>query len=61
MMLFDISDLQQLEAIAQQCIKLKEDKPKKYEELRVLNRQLFEKYFTLDKYISKYIENINKL
>lgn len=61
MMLFDINDKQQLEPIAQQCIKLKEDDPKKYKELRVLNRQLFEKYFTLDKYISKYIEEINKL
>lgn len=61
MMLFDINDEQQLEAIAQQCIKLKEDDSQKYQKLRGLNRLLFEKYFTLDKYISKYIESINRL
>ena len=61
MMLFDINDEQHLEAIVQQCIELKEKDPKKYQEMRVLNRQLFEKYFTLDKYISTYLENINTL
>ena len=61
MMLFDTNDEQHLEAIVQQCIELKEKDPKKYQEMRVLNRQLFEKYFTLDKYISTYLENINTL
>lgn len=61
MTFFDINDEKQLETIVEQLIHLKSDNPKEYEKMRQSNRKLFERYFTLDKYISKYIESINAL
>lgn len=61
MQFFDINDEQQLEEVVTKCIKLKEEDPKKYQEMRIANRKLFENHFTLDKYVKKYIESINIL
>lgn len=61
MTFFDINDEKQLKIIVEQLIQQKSDNPKAYEEMRKTNRKLFEQYFKLDNYISKYIESINTL
>lgn len=61
MTFFDINDEEQLKVIVEQLIQQKSDNPQAYEKMRKTNRKLFEQYFTLDKYINKYIESINAL
>lgn len=44
-----------------QLIKLKETNNEMYKALRLANRNLYEKYFTMDKYINNYVNAINSL
>ena len=61
MTFFDINDEEQLKVIVEQLIQQKSNNPAAFKEMRQLNRKLFEQYFTLDKYVGKYLESINAL
>ncbi len=58
---FDIANIDHLEHLIAKMINLKQTSLEKYQAMGKLNRELFEKYFTLDKYISNYIKCINNL
>lgn len=61
MKFFDIDDEQVLERHVCDLITVKECQPERYKEMRDFNLRLYEKYFTIDKYVERYIETIGKL
>ena len=61
LMFFDINNEQSIEELVIFCHKLNEDNKKEYRKLGEANQKLFRKYFTLDRYFSRYIESINSL
>lgn len=61
MILFEINEPDRLIRIVEEMMNMKSSSPKLFDELRQCNRRLYEKKFTLDKYINNYLEFINKL
>lgn len=61
MMFFDIADTDKIVSIVEDIMRMKDSRPLQYAEMRQHNRKLYENYFTLDKYISNYLEVINNL
>lgn len=61
MRFFDIEDEQTLELHVKDIINAKESCMERYKEMRDSNRRLFEKYFTIDKYVEMYLQTIEQL
>ena len=58
---FDIGDENTLLKLVQGVINLYSSNQKEYENRRVANRNLYEKYFTIDRYVKEYTSFIDKL
>ena len=58
---FDIHDKKSLISLAQEAINVKSQDSSSYKMKGKYNRELYEKYFTLDKYTTKYCEFLNHL
>ena len=58
---FSYDNINQLEILACRIVELQANNVAAYKAMKESNRALYEKYFTLDQYIAKYIESINTL
>lgn len=61
MKFFDVNNIDELVVMVESVIKLRKDKPAAYQQMRIANRNLFLKYFTIDKFVNRYIDIINTI
>ena len=58
---FDIEKQETVIEQIDQLIKTKEDSPTKFDELKSLNKALYLKYFTMERYVDNYIKELQCL